>query len=114
MQQVLDLNAYRRPELLLIMKDEAATPVHITTPTVALTEELRDRFPELQEVFQGKGEKTSRAIYDLAAKLINCNLDFIEVTGDELATKYRLNIEDLTIFFNAYVDFLGVIQKAKN
>ena len=32
----------------------------------------------------------------------------------ELATKYEMNLEDLTMFYTAYMDFLGEIKNAKN
>ena len=41
MPQILDLNEESRPTLLFVMKDENRTKVHVPTPSVALTKELR-------------------------------------------------------------------------
>ena len=114
MAKTLDFNSYRRPTLLLRMKDEDQTKLHVTTPTVELVEELRVNLTELQAALVGNDAKASRAVYDLAAKLINCNLDGVETTGEELATKYEMNLEDMTMFFTVYMDFLAEIKNAKN
>ena len=114
MAKMLDFNSYRRPTLILSMKDDKCTKIHVTTPTVELVEELRANLPELQAALNGHDTTASRAVYDLAAKLINCNLDGVETTAEELATTYEMNLEDLTMFYTAYMDFLGEIKNAKN
>ncbi len=110
----LDLNIYDRPCLDLTLKDTDKTTIHITTPTVELSEEFRANFSKMEEVFKGNGAETTRYLYNLAAKLINCNLDFIKVTGNELLKKYRMNVEDLILFYHSYVSFIEAIEKAKN
>lgn len=35
------------------------------------------------------------------------------VTAEELAGKYRMNLESLVIFFGAYVDFIELITNSK-
>lgn len=114
MAKTLDFNSYRRPTLLLRMKDENQTKIHVTTPTVELVEELRANLVELQTALTGQDAVASRAVYDLAAKLINCNLDGVETNAEELATKYEMNLEDMTMFFTVYMDFLEETKNAKN
>lgn len=114
MAKILDFNSYRRPELILVMKDEKGTALHITTPTEQLVEELRANLTELQRALTGQDEEASRTVYHLAAKLINCNLDGVTTTPEELAKKYSLNLEDMAIFFTAYMEFIEEIQNAKN
>jgi hypothetical protein len=53
-------------------------------------------------------------IYDLAARLISCNRDFLKITGEELRDKYRMDLESAVIFFSAYLDFINDIIKEKN
>lgn len=114
MPRTIDLNEESRPTLLFIMKDENKTKVHITTPSVALVKELRRNLTQLQEVMKGAGPETNKAVYTLAAKLINCNLDFFKTTGEELETKYHVSVHDLIIFYTAYLEFLQEIDDAKN
>ena len=113
MAKMLDFNSYRRPTLLLRMKDEAMTKLHVTTPTLDLVGEVRANLPEIQGAL-GSDATASRAIYELAAKLINCNMDGVTTNAEELATKYEMNLEDMTLFFSAYMEFLGEIKNAKN
>ena len=63
---------------------------------------------------KGTGPETSKAVYALAAKLINCNLDFFKTTGEELATKYGVSQQDLILFYTIYLEFLEEIDNAKN
>lgn len=114
MANIIDFNEYRRPELIFVMKDRARTVLHVTTPTQQLVEELRANLKELQTTLTRQDEEASRLVYHLAAKLSNCNLDGRTFTGEELAKKYGLNMEDLAVFFTAYVDFIDEIEKAKN
>ena len=114
MANIIDFNSYRRPELILVMKDKKQTTLHVTTPTEQMVEELRVNLPELQKTLTGQDEEASRLVYKLAAKLINCNLDGVTTTSEELAKKYGMNLEDMTIFFTAYMEFIEEIQNAKN
>ena len=114
MAKMLDFNRYRRPTLLLRMKDEQQTKLHVTSPTVELVEELRANLTELKQVLTGNDTEAGEAVYELATKLMNCNLDGVTIDAEELAVKYEMNMEDLTMFFTVYMDFLEEIKSAKN
>lgn len=114
MAKMLDFNSYRRPTLMLRMKDEQQTKLHVTTPTVELVEDLQANLHELKLALAGNDTAAKDAVYELAAKLINCNLDGVTTTAEELAIKYEMNLEDMTMFFTAYMDFLEEIKSAKN
>lgn len=114
MPKIIDFNAYRRPEIVLVMKDEASTVLHVTAPSEQLVGELRANLHELQTTLTKQDEEASRMVYHLAAKLCNCNLDGRTFTGEDLATKYGLNLEDMALFYMSYVEFIDEIEKAKN
>lgn len=114
MPKILDLNTVERPVLQLIMQDDERTRIDVSTPTESLVEELRQLAPQLNKIIKNPDKMDSRAPYDLAARLINCNRSFITVTPEELSGKYRMNLESLLIFFGAYIDFIDEITKAKN
>lgn len=114
MPKTLDFNINRRPTITVKMKDEDQTIFHLTTPTVELVNRIREGLPDLQAVLQTGDAETSRAIYALAADLINCNMDAITVTGEDLAQRYEMNLEDMMVFFSAYLDFLDEVHKLKN
>lgn len=114
MAKTLDFNKVNRPILQLIMQDKDKTVIKVTTPKEALVEELQVTLPELQKTLDGKDKAAIELCYDLAARLINCNLSFVKVTTDELRDKYNMGLENLLLFYSAYVDFIGEIQNAKN
>ena len=114
MAKTLDFNKVRRPVLSLIMQDDAQTQINICTPTERLVEELQEALPELEPILSSGDRNSIGVIYDLAARLINCNRSFITVTPEELRGKYRMDLEMLLIFFGAYVDFINEIANAKN
>ena len=114
MAKMLDFNSYRRPTLLLRMKDEQQTKLHVTTPTVELVEELKANLTELKLALTGNDTEASEAVYELAAKLLNCNLDGVTTSAEELAVKYRMSLAALKLFFETYVEFLNEITDSKN
>jgi hypothetical protein len=114
MSRVLDFNFIERPVLELVMQDDERTHIRVSTPTESLVEELAALAPQLEKVLQAKDTESTKAIYDLAARLINCNRDCIKVTPEELRGKFRMNFESLIIFFGAYVDFINEVTNAKN
>lgn len=114
MAKTLDFNKIKRPTLQLVMPDEERTVINVSTPTEGLIEELGETLPELEAVLASGDKSMVRAVYELAAKLINCNRSFINVTPEDLRDKYRFDLGALIIFFGAYTDFIEEINHAKN
>ena len=114
MAKVLDLNTVERPVLTLILQDENKTRIDVTTPTESLVEELRQIAPQLSASLENHDNMDARTPYDLAARLISCNRQGLQVTAEDLGGKYRMNLESMLIFYGAYVDFIDEITKAKN
>ncbi len=114
MSKIIDFNEYRRPELVLVLKDKEGTVLHVTSPTKQLVKEFRANLHELQTVLSKTDAEASRLVYHLAAKLMSCNLDNLTFTAEELAKKYCLNLEDMAVFFTAYNEFIGELENAKN
>lgn len=114
MAKILDFNKLNRPTLRLIMQDDRRTTIDVTTPSEALVEELTETAPELETVVKSMDANSIRTVYDLAARLISCNLAGLQVTAEDLRDTYKMNLESLIIFFSAYIDFIEEITKAKN
>lgn len=112
--KTLNFNQLQRPTLELTMMDEAQTIIKVSTPSMALLEELEQALPEFEAVAKSGNKEAILAIYDLAARLINCNHSFVTVTAEELRTKYRMGLDFMQIFFSAYMDFINEIYKEKN
>jgi hypothetical protein len=115
----LNFNTIRRPVLELTMMDEAKTNITVTTPNEGLVEELEVMLPELKDALAPGDENAVNTAYDLAARLISCNKEGLQVTVDDLRGKYwpkdrQANMENLVFFFSAYMDFIAEINSAKN
>lgn len=113
MARVLDLNSVQSSIMDLVLQDANRTKVRLDFPTEELVRDLEALAPELPKLEKGDRESIAMA-YDLAAKLINCNLDDFKATGQELRTKYRMNLLAAVTFFGAYIDFLNSLEKQKN
>lgn len=110
----LNFNALERPCLELTMMDEAQTVIKVGMPSEGLIVELEQMGSKLTDILK-KGDKESiDACYDLAARLISCNRSYIEVTGEELRTRYKLDFEALVVFYSVYVDFIDELKSQKN
>lgn len=112
--KILDFNELTQTTLVLRFQDDAKTVVHVSAPTVDLVDELRKNAAQLQEALTGKGDKIRPVLYHLAARLINCNLDGITVTAEELVFKYGMSQVALHIFFEEYAEYLGKLSNEKN
>lgn len=110
----LNFNKYRPPILPIEMMDDESTVINVVPPTVELQEELRARLPELNALLTGGNEEMRKGLYDLAARLMSNNRNMLTITPEQLRKTYRLDEEDLVVFYNAYADFLKGIENAKN
>ena len=113
MARVLDLNEVQSSFMDVTLRDEARTVVHLDLPTEALVNDLQNMQTSLDELKTGD-QPAIKAIYDLMAKLINCNLDLFQTTGEELQKKYGMNLVVTLAFFNAYMDCVTELSNQKN
>ena len=113
MARVLDLNHVQSSIMDLTLQDEARTVVHLDFPTEGLVRELEQMGSELKKI--EKGDRSSvDMIYDLAARLISCNFDYLTITAQELREKYRMNLYGAISFFSAYLTFINELGNEKN
>lgn len=110
---ILDLNTVQRPTLDVTLQDDARTTLRVKTPTEAVINEFEALLPELHKIQQGDRNAVD-LIYDLTARILSCNRDFVKVTAEELRGKYRMDLEAAIIFWAAYNEFIDGIANAKN
>ena len=113
MARVLDLNCVQSSIMDLTLQDDDRTVLHLDFPTEALVRELEQMGPELKKIESGD-RSSVELIYDLAARLISCNFDYIKVTAQELREKYRMNLFSAMTFFSAYLSFINDLGNQKN
>lgn len=112
--ETLNFNKYRPPILPIEMLDDEHTVIHVVPPTVDLQEELRARSADLHALLEGGDDEKRTALFDLAARLMSCNRNMRTITPEQLTTTYRLDEEDMVVFFEAYTNFVRRIENAKN
>lgn len=110
----LNFNKYRPPILSVEMMDPEQTIINVVPPTVDLQDELRESMADLTALLNGGDDEKREALYDLAARLMSCNRNARKITPELLRTTYRLDEEDLVVFYQAYAEFLTEIESAKN
>lgn len=114
MAKILDFNILQQPTQVLRMMDDDRTVIHVSAPTVDLVDELKNNGAALEKALRENNPNTSKVVYNLAARLISCNLDGIEVTAEDLAVKYRMSQTALKLFFETYVEYLNELTDSKN
>lgn len=114
MKKTLNFNSVERPTLELVMQDEAQTVIAVTTPRYGLIDKLRKQLPEIKNLTGEDVEAALDALYSLAAELISCNRSGTVITAAELRDVYKMGEEEITLFFEAYLDFINDIKTAKN
>ena len=114
MSKTLDFNTLAPQTLTLVMRDENKTRIEVGVPTELLVENLQQIAPQLTRMVQEPEKAENRDLYELAARLISCNHNDLTVTAEELRDKYRMNLEMMVAFYNAYVGFINDITNEKN
>lgn len=114
MAKALDFNSLQRPTFEVTMKDDARTKLRLVCPKESLVERLESGMKELREILEKKDGSSIRACFRLAADLFSENDNDVEITAEALRDQYRISLEDLVVFFSAYIDFIGEIKNAKN
>lgn len=112
--KTLDFNALEKPALTLTLKDEAKTVVRVTAPTEELVERLTAAAGEIQKVINDNNGETVRALFELIAELMNCNLDGLTFTAEDLRDKYGMKLYEATVFVKVYLEFIQELNDAKN
>ena len=114
MARKLDFNSIVKPVLEITMRDAAHTVIRVTTPNEGLIEKLTANSDQLNVAVNTGTAESIEAVFTLMADFVNCNLDGIKVTAEELRDKYALTLYDVTLFYNAYREFIEEIRNAKN
>ena len=113
MSKAINFNTIKKRYLTVTLADEKKTTIMIGTPTKAIMDNLfvlQSSFDSLQE--DETNVETTDSIYDACAKIMSRNKGGIKITKDYLAEIF--DIEDIILFFDAYMDFIDEIANVKN
>lgn len=110
---MIDYTQSVRPTMPVKMRDRRGTLLRVTVPPLDTVEDLAAMGDVLAAAADGTAEAVE-ALYDFAARVLSCNRDHIAVTPEDITGKYDLDVDDLTVFFSDYVDFLNTVTRRKN
>jgi hypothetical protein len=113
MARILDLNEVQSSFLDLTLRDKDRTVVHLDIPSEETVNRLQNMQGDLDRMKTGD-QAAVRSIYELMACLINCNLDYITVTAEELPAKYGMNLVVALKFFSVYMESIEELANSKN
>lgn len=109
MGKTLDFNKVKKNFLTVTLPDDDLTTLFILTPTKA----IMDEFKLLQDsITDESNSEAMDDMYKICAKIMSRNKANIVVTPGQL--EQCLDVEDLTIFIQAYSNFLREITNQKN
>ena len=114
MAKTLDFNTAKKPALKVRFKDEKKTMIEVLMPTVAMIKALQEHYSTLVSAVETCDQDSVRSSYDLMAMLMSCNRSGKKITGKELMEKYKIEIDDLILFEQAYMEFIEEQEKEKN
>lgn len=113
MAKSLDFNKVTKHYLTVTLADEKNTVLMIGAPTKAIMDELLVLQNKLNTVTEAEATSEDMDdLYTVCAKLMSRNKAGKEITGEFLAPIF--DFEDISIFVNAYMDFIDEVIASKN
>lgn len=113
MSKVLDFTKQKKEYLTVKLADEKNTVLMVGMPTKDILTEfinLNDNIDEDDGVDIGSGVIDD--LYHVTAKILSFNKGGIHISADYLSSFFDLN--DIMVFFNAYMEFVTSISNSKN
>lgn len=110
MGKTLDFHKVKKEYLTTKLNDEKNTTIMIMTPTKNMLDELID----LEDRIVNNDDTTdvTNELYDMCARLMSRNKGAIKIEADHLSE--IMDLEDVTIFLNSYMDFVKEVSGSKN
>ena len=109
----LDFNTMKKASLEIILNDEKQTKIHLYTPSKKLLIELVELSKELSTTTDDTIDiEGIDQLYAICAKVMSRNRENITISSDKLESIF--DMEDLTIFLEAYIEFTAEVQSSKN
>lgn len=112
--QMFDFNAIQKPIWPVKLADDAQTVVHLSYPSLELTERLMTMSDSLKEIVNGNNSDAVRKAFGVVAAVMNCNEDGLTFTAEELRDKYHMTLLGMARFTAGYLTFLKEANDAKN
>lgn len=113
MSKSLNFNNVKKQFLTVTLADEKNTVLMIGTPTKAIMDDLTLLQQSMNSVSDNDSNiEATDDLYSACARVMSRNKAGVKVTKEFLAEIF--DFEDITIFFNAYMDFIDEVIGSKN
>lgn len=112
MSNTLDFNKIKKKYLTVVFADEKNTTIMIGTPTKGVMEELMSLQESLNTVSDDVSAESMGELYDVCAKVMSRNKTNKKIEKEYLESVFDL--EDITIFLHAYMEFIDTLSAEKN
>jgi hypothetical protein len=106
---VLDLTTLQQPTLDLSLPN--GTKVRVTIPGTDMVREFQSVDPNVNTLLASGSKDGVDAAYDLLARVLSYNMEGVTFTGEDLQTKYKVNLYGVIAIYRAYGDFIKSIEK---
>lgn len=111
MANVLDFTKRKKEYLTVKLDDPKKTVLMISTPNKKILEDFMYLNAQIEEEGGASGEMVGE-LYSVCAKIMSFNKGGIKITSEYLEEFF--DIEDIMIFFNAYMEYMESITASKN
>lgn len=107
----LNFNNIKKTYMTITLPDDENTKLMIMTPTKS----IMDKVIGMEEFISGVdevGQGVLDDLYNVCAEIMNRNKAGKKITAEYISK--ILDFEDLIIFFNAYLEYVGSVSNLKN
>ena len=109
----LNFNNVKKTYLTVTLADENNTTIMIGTPTKTIMDDLVLLQSGLETISEDDANvDATDELYSACAKVMSRNKGGIKISKEFLEEIF--DFEDITIFFNAYMDFITEVTSGKN
>ena len=113
MAKSIDFNNVKKQFLTITLADEKNTTLMIGTPTKAIMDDLTLLQKSMNSINDNESNiEATDDLYSACARVMSRNKAGVKITKDFLAEIF--DFEDITIFFNAYMEFIDEVIGSKN
>lgn len=113
MSKTLNFNNVKKHFFTVTLADEKNTVLMIGTPTKAIMDDLTLLQKSMTTVSDSESNaEATDDLYNACARVMSRNKAGVKITKEFLAEIF--DFEDITIFFNAYMDFIDEVIASKN
>lgn len=110
MAKALNFNKVKKSYLPVTFADDQETTIFVGTPTKSIMEDLDRLQSSIDDVDEDEGDIDT--LYEACAKVMSRNKTGAKITKEFLERVFDL--EDIKIFFAAYMEFIDEVIRSKN